>query len=510
MEPWKRVVAFIPKLLLLCMFLAGCTAQENGNQVELAFVADTNTHGISLDPAMDYCGSRNVAIGTCETLFKLNEETLDVQGHLAASFTRADDRTWKIFIRDNICFSNGKKLTAEAVKAALAYDLTGVVRLSTMLDIDSMAADGQVLTIKTRSFVATLPRILTDPGTLIFDTKGTKEYSKGVIGTGPYILKRMDDGGNCELEKNKAYWQGRPGADRVHTKFISDASATTLALQAGELDFATVDSPDVSLFEGRDEYEVREYDTGRLYFLYLNPEYTFTKDPALRKALTYAFNRRAYLDAIYDGRGKTTTTIFPEWSGYSTRDVSQAAYDPDQARRILAAAGYADADGDGILEKDGEPVSLTITCYANNGFSILSEALQAALLEIGIQSRIIVSDSIVADLKRGQFNVATYGYTTLAMGDCYNFLAPVFQTGGAANYVRFSNPTVDALLGKLKAASDVNVRKQLAIAMQKEIYAENTHVFLIHISTYKVICKGVKNVPKDLDGNFDLWKITKA
>ncbi len=508
-KQWKRMCLLIPAVLLLCTLFAGCSTRDNDDQTTLTFVSDTNTHGISLDPAIDYCGSRNVSIGTCETLFKLNNDTLDVEAHLAGYYTRADDHTWQINIRDDIVFSNGKKLTAAAVKKALAYDFNGIVRLSTMLDIDSMQADGQVLTIKTKSVVATLPRILTDPGALIFDTEGTTDYSKGVIGTGPYILESMDEEGNCKLIRNETYWQGVPGADKVHTKFISEASAITIALQAGELDFAKIEPSDISLFESSDEYEVMGYETGRVYFLYLNPEYAATKDPALRKALTYAFDRQAYLDAIYDGRGKTTTTIFPVWSGFSVNDVSQVKYNPDKARQILADAGYRDGDGDGILEKNGETISLTIACYANNGFSVLSEVLQASLLKLGINSHIMVSDAIVADLKKGHFNVATYGYTTLTMGDCFNFLEPVFRTGAFANFAHFSSTTVDSLLTKLKATSDVAARKQLAIEIQKNIYAEDDHVFLIHISTYNVVRKGVKNVTPDLGNSFNLWKITK-
>ena len=82
----------------------------------------------------------------------------------------------------------------------------------------------------------------------------------------------------------------------------------------------------------------------------------------------------------------------------------------EKAKQILQTAGYEDADGDGFLEKDGEKVFLNITCYPSNGFSVLSQALQASLKEIGIDSEIIVSDSIVADLDKGNFNIATYGY----------------------------------------------------------------------------------------------------
>jgi peptide/nickel transport system substrate-binding protein len=509
-KEWSSTALLV--LMAASIVLHGCGSadKERKGNGELTFVSANNTHGTSLDPAVDYCGSRNVHIGVCETLFKLNDDTLDVEPHLAGEYEHIDDCTWKITIRDGIYFSNGKLLTAEIAKAALEYELNGIARLSAMMDVASMDADGQALTIRTNVMVATLPRILTDVGTLIFDPAGTEDYSAGVIGTGPYILESTDDDGNCELVKNENYWQGVPGADRVHTKFIADASAVTLALQSGELDFASIQTPDISLFENNDDYEILDYETGRVYFLYLNldQEYAAAQD-SLRRALSRAFDRRSYLDAVYDGRGKVTTTIFPEWSGYSTPEVVQEDYDIDTAKQILRDAGFADSDGDGFIEKDGKKASLKIMCYPSNGFVTLGEVLQASLLEIGIDSSIVVSDSIVADLKSGDFDIATYGYTTLTMGDCFNFMEPVFRTGGSSNFNHFSNRNVDALLDELKATSDVETRKQLAIEMQKYIYAETRHVFLLHIRTYKVVRTGVQNVTTALGDNFNLWKIRK-
>jgi len=507
----KRIFVFI-----LCLAsLAGCSTKNNGNgevneEFELTIVSANNTHGISLDPATDYCGSRNGVIGVCETLFILDNETLELQGFLAKDYSQSDDYTWVINIRDDVSFSNGKKLTAEAVKSSIEYTLAGIDRLAALLNVNSIVADGQTLTITTNSPVAILPRILTDAGMIIFDTEGTDNYENGVTGTGPYILESMDAEGNCELVRNDAYWQGTPAAAKIHTKFIYDNDAITTALQSGELDFADVPVSGVSLFENNDKYQVMPYDTGRVYFLYINPGYTFTQDEALRNALQYAFDREAYVNGVYDGRGQKTTTIFPEWSGYSDAGTaSQPDYSIDTARQLLKDAGYMDTDNDGFLEKDGEKITLAITCYPNNSFSVLSEALQASLKEIGIDSKITVSNSIVADLTTGSFNIATYGYTTLTLGDCYNFMNPVFRTDASSNYIKYSDAEVDALLDELSAESDTAKRRKLAIEMQKNIFESNNYVFLLHINTYKVAGAGIKNVETGIGNSFYLWKVTK-
>lgn len=215
------------------------------------------------------------------------------------------------------------------------------------------------------------------------------------------------------------------------------------------------------------------------------------------------------MDAVYDGRGKTTTAIFPDWSGYSNSKVGQADYNMDTAKQMLVDAGYVDADADGFLEKDGQKVTLNITCYARNGFDTLSEVLQASLKQLGLDSDIMVSDAIVDDLTAGNFNIATYGYTTLTMGDCYNFLEPVFRTGASSNFNGFSSEKVDALLDQMKATSDTDARKELAVKIQEEVFPANEHVFLLHISTYMVVRSGVQNVTPPLGSHFNLWNVTK-
>ncbi|MCB8818225.1 ABC transporter substrate-binding protein [Desulfosporosinus shakirovi] len=445
--------------------LTGCGSSKTATKglVELTIASSNNAHGVSLDPRIDYTAGVPVSMGVCETLFKLNNETLKVEPHLADTYTHPDEYTWEITLRDGISFTSGEPLTAEAAKAALEYSLAGIERLDKILDLKSLEAEGQVLTIKTNSPAATLPSLLTDASTIIYDTKAGSDYARQIVGTGPYILESMDDEGNCELVKNKAYWQGEPAADLVHTKWITNGNALALALQSGELDYAEIAPADMPLFENKADYQVTGYDSHRTYFLFLNPENTFTTDPALRKALCYSIDRDSYIASIFNGNGTKTTACFPAWSGFSA-DISAEDYDLEKAKQILSVAGYQDSNGDGNLEKDGKEVSLSLMTYAGNPeFPVLCEVIQDQLATLGIHSEIVVSDGIVNDLKKGNWNIATYGYNTLSLGDSYNFLQPVFYTDAFSNFTHFSNPQVDALLDEMKETADMEKRKELSI-----------------------------------------------
>lgn len=157
----KKALIGILCTTLMFGFLAGCgnnSKESSAEPVELTIVSSNASHGIALDPQTDYCGSRTVSIGVCETLFKLDNDTFEVKPHLASGYRQLDDYTWEITIRDGIKFTSGNPLTAEAVKSALEYSLASIERVATMLDINSIKADGQKLTIKTNSCVSDYAR----------------------------------------------------------------------------------------------------------------------------------------------------------------------------------------------------------------------------------------------------------------------------------------------------------------------------------------------------------------
>lgn len=474
--------------------------------------APNTVTNFTTDPAVDYTALINQGNGTCETLMVLDDDTKEVKPCLATAWEQADDTTWVITIRDGVKFSNGKDLTAQTVIDAFTYILENNARLSKMLDVAEMTADGQTLTIKTGSVVAILPRILTEQNMLVFDIDDDN-YADGLVGTGPYVMVSCDADGNCDLVRNENYWQGMPAAGKIHTVPLKDLTARSNALQSGELDWATVADSDLEIFESDPRFVVETKNNGRVFYLYVNSQFSFTQDDALREALQYAFDRDSIVAGVYSGHGESTFSIFPTWSEFYTADHLQPDYNVETAKKILADAGYADSDGDGFLEKDGEKVTLSIYTYNANNFPVLCEVLQSMLKAIGIDSNITISTQIFDDLTGGQFNIATYGYNTLTLGDSYNYMQPVFETGASSNFTKFSSAEVDEALAEMKVTADPARRAELVRAMQGPIYASNERIYLMHILNNQVRVAEMKNLPilfgGDNTDNSVLWTITK-
>lgn len=521
---WEKTASLLLALTMFCGLLTACSTEkaptagdqpEEEKHIEFTFADGTanTTTAITFDPAVDYTMSHAVTRGITETMFDFNSD-MNVVPHLATGYEQLDELTWELTIRDGVSFSNGKALTAEMVKKSLEYTLSSNTRLGTLADVASIEADGQKLIIITNEVCPILPRVLAEPNTAIFDADDSGDMCKDLIGTGAYILESIDGEGNCELIRNENYWQGKPVAERIHTKGNVDSEAATLALQSGEIDWSnSIPSGNMALFKDNPDYQIFEYNKSRVYYLYINPNYTFTSDPAVREALMYAIDRDAIIQGVYTGYGFKTNSIFPRDSIFYDSSLQQVDYDLGKAKSILADAGYSDSDNDGFIEKDGQKLHLNITCYAKNQFDVLSEALQAMLKDLGIDSDIVVSDHVADDLMAGEYNIGTYGYNTLTLGDCYNYMYPVFHTGGTANFTGLSNPEIDGWLDEMKVTADTAKRAELAKKVQEKVYASNEYLFIMHVKNTTVAKANILNVEPLLGSDqgkcMSLWTFDK-
>ena len=159
----KKTVSIILSVLMLLAMFAGCAAKTEEPAAapadESATPAEAELqdfiHGVysleKIDPAVDYqgWGCQRYAVG--ETLFIL-DDNLEIQPLLAKDYSLSDDQlTWTINLKDGITFQNGKALDAAAVKADLERLIGMHERAAGQLDIASIAADGNTLTITTNN-----------------------------------------------------------------------------------------------------------------------------------------------------------------------------------------------------------------------------------------------------------------------------------------------------------------------------------------------------------------------
>ena len=302
MKKRKRWLAFLMSAALVLGLLSGCateqTPSDSGTAQSTFVFGDTTFNAENEEPDINlhntYSGWACIRYGVGETLFRYSD-TMEIQPWLATGYELVDELTWKITLRDGVAFSSGRAMDGEAVKECLEHLIEVHDRARGDLMIDTIAADGQTVTITTTEPRPTLLNYLSDPYGCIIDMQAGITEDGMVCGTGPYIADSLTTGEQLELKKNENYWNGEPGFDRVTVLTISDGDTLTMALQSGEIDGAYgMPYASYPLFQN-DDYTFSSTATSRAFFAHMNFESTIIQDPAVRRAIAMGIDKERFV-----------------------------------------------------------------------------------------------------------------------------------------------------------------------------------------------------------------------
>ena len=451
----------------------------------------------NVDPASSAYAWVGMRTGVMESLFKF-DQSLNVQKNLVDDYSvSADGMTWTIVLKDKITFQSGNVFDAEAVKASLERACSKQARADGELKIDHMEADGLTLKITTREPNPVLPNCLCDPYSGIVDVKSLDKDGNATIGTGPFKLVEYVENERMELDAYDDYWQGKPASSHVTIRSISDLDASSLALQKGELDACYGLSYDArDLFNGVSGYKISEAATARVYKIYFNHEHEFTADPNFRKAVCMAVDRVNYSAVLVNGAGTPTKSTFPSWASFGDDALATNVpdYDLEAAKALLTENGYVDTDGDGIIEKNGKPVSIQIITYGRAGLPQSSQALQSALKQLGMDVSCEQLESTEERANAGNYDLSVYAEVTMPTGDPYSYVASNYKTGGVQNYGKYSNAEVDKLIDQLAVEFDTAKRAELAEQIDKLVLANNDVCNMFHLNMYMAMKDSVEGL----------------
>ncbi|NLV86558.1 MAG: ABC transporter substrate-binding protein, partial [Clostridiales bacterium] len=492
----KKTISVILSVLMLFAIFTGCTAKpeetpapENETQAEGETSLQDFVFGVynftKIDPAEGYNGWGTIRYGVGETLFVLDDK-LAVTPWLASDYSLSDDQlTWTLTLRENVKFHNGNPMDGPAVKAELERLVDMNERAAAQLNVASITADGNVVSITTKEPNPTLLNALCDPYACIIDTAAEVDNNSYPVGTGPYVMKKYVDEVSAYLEPFEEYWGGTPAAKSVTIKGISDVDTLAMAMQNGELDAAYGVSYDtLDTFANDPEFEITQAATARVYMLFFNLQHEYMNDENFRKALCMMVDKEAYGTVLINGAGTATKTAFPSALSYGddSKMTEVPEFDPEGAKTLLAESGFVDTDGDGFLEKDGKKVSIRLVTYGRTGLPQSAQALQSALQDIGIEVGYEQFDSVEPVLDAGDFDICAYACVTTPTGDPQSYLNSIAGVEGNMNYGKYDNPEVQELLNQLAVEFDSAKRAELALHIQQLITADNSYNFMFHLN----------------------------
>lgn len=448
-----------------------------------------------VNPRNGYAGWAALRYGVGETLFRYDEH-MRPQPWLAERFENVDPLTWRIELKENVRFSNGRAVDAAAVKASLEALVKEHARARGDLRIAAIDADGLTLTIRTEVPRPTLVNYLSDPyGAVVDVAAGVKDGI--VVGTGPYRAVKVVTNDSIELVRNDNYWdETRPGYDRVRVLTISDGDTLTMALQSGEID-AAYGLPYAShvLFK-KGGFVSTSTATSRTFFLHMNYKSPIASDPAVRRAVAMAVDKERFASVLLQGNGVPATGPFPADFAFGGKAVSSRTFDLKAAAEVLESAGWRDANGDGVREKDGKPLVLRWLTYpSRQELPLLAEMVQADLKSIGVKVDVNSTANHNALRRRPEtWDVYASAMVTAPTGDPAYFFTTHALQSSSENNGGYVNPELEALAETLSNTFDPAKREALAVEMQNRILADDAFVFAAHLKMTMVAREGVEGL----------------
>ena len=312
-------------------------------ELRLAQVADVS----SLDTQkVSDVYSANVIRQIYSNLVQVNEK-IEIVPDLAESWENPDDVTWVFHLRKGVKFHNGEPFTAADVKYTFGRLLDpktaspGATHLKEVVSME--AVDDHTIRIVTRRPFAPMLMSLTRYETAILNQKaveaaGVDYGSKAAVGTGPFKFESWSRGDKVVLVRNDDYFGGPAGVEKLVYRGIPEDATRLVELESGGIDLIPGNFPyqEFANIEKDSNYATYRVPAMSTLYMGLNTEVKPFGDVRVRKAMNYAVDKQAIIDAVYFGLGAPARgPLSPVIWGFDPRGSRPAPITPTRQRSFL-------------------------------------------------------------------------------------------------------------------------------------------------------------------------------
>ena len=432
----------------------------------------------------------------------------DAKGHmipgLATSWKLKDEDTWEFTLRD-ATFHDGSKFTARDV----AYSIDRIPHVknspaSFMIYTKAITGvevvDDHTIRLQTATPYPLLPNDLSQVFIIphgIGPEPATEDFNSGkyAIGTGPYRMTAFRPGDRVVMDRFDGYWGKKPHWQHVEYRMVSNDGARTASLLAGDVGIIEFVPPaDLARLRRDPNVRLSEVVSNRSIFLRLDfshdaappfitgpngetLEHSPLLDQRVREALSIAINRPAIVERVMEGAAIPTGQYLPPGAFGYTKDLPPPHYDPERAKKLLAAAGY--------------PHGFRISLHGPNDRYVndakIIQAVAQMWQRIGVQTTVeaLPWNNFIARAGKNEFSAFLLGWG-VSSGEGLNPLRAQLATWnpqrglGTANRGRYSNPALDALIDKAMATMD-DPKREALIQQATKLALDDDAVIMLHL-----------------------------
>ena len=461
------------------------------------------------------------------------DKNLDLTGELAQSWeVSADQRTITFHLKPNLKWSDQRPLTSADVLFTWQKVTDDNTRTPYGSDFKlvSKAETPDAKTFRVTYAVPYAPALDTWAGLHILpkhllqdqDINNTA-FARHPVGSHYYKLSDWKNGQYLKLSRNPYASQGQANIEHLLSRIIPDKAAQFLELSADNIDSMALNPIQYArIFPSRADLskDIGLYkELGNSYsYMGFNLKRKPFDDVRVRQAINYAIDKQEIIDGVLLGLGEPVASPYKPGTRWSNPNLQPYPYDPIKARALLREAGFADTNGDGILEKDGKPFSFEILTNQNKEREMTAVLIQRRLKEVGIEVNIRVlewASFLGRFIKPKQFDAVVLGWSLSLDPDQYGIWHSSQQAPGQFNFISYSNPQADKLLEAGRIELNPDKRMKIYHAFSKTLLEDSPVIYLSAGYGLSAIHKRVKGIssPAPAAGighNTYEWYIPKA
>ena len=442
-----------------------------------------NTNPTTFDPHVVQDGDTiDLLQNIYEGLVSWNEQN-EVAPALASEWSVSDDGlTYTFKLRDGIKFHNGREVTAEDFKWSIerasqptfnsptagAY-LNDIVGVEEKLAGKAQSVDGvKVIDEKTLSltlkkktpyFLGKLTYIVSAPlpkEAVPLDKELTQVTE--MIGTGPFKVESTLRDQETTLVANADYHGGKPALDKIVRPVIKDNTTVLAKFRNGEIHLARLQRTDIDGVKKDNDLKdkIKLYDRPAIWYIGMNQKaYPPFKDRRVRRAFAMAIDRSVIINDRMGGVNQEAKGILPPGVMGHRAEAAYIPFNPAEAKKLLAEAGFPDGKGLPPLEMFFREQFPDIRLVAEASAGMLKENLG-----VEVKLRSLEWRNYLEKFNREELPFYHMRWAADFL-DPQNFLSNMLATGAPENKLGYSNPEFDALCKQADSILEWEQRKPL-------------------------------------------------
>ena len=306
-------------------------------------------------------------------------------------------------------------------------------------------------------------------------------------------MSKYDPNNRIVLEPNDKFTgpeEMRPKLNRVIFRILPEYSTRLIELESGNVDLmeAVLVADADKLRKNNPNIRLVRRGYRSMDYVAWNTQKPMFADKRVRQALTMALDIDTMIGKLLTSETgerfakRSVGTITPELCGVHNDDIQPFEFDNSKAKALLAEAGWADSDGDGILDKGGEKFEFTLSTNTGNDRRNAAQILvQAYLKDVGIKVNLekLESNTFFENLRKREFDAAMGGWAAgLFVDPTTIWHSDTEEKKYEFNFVSYSNPKADELMERGMTIANPAEAAPVWKELQAVIYDDQPYTFL--------------------------------